>query len=194
MEMKGPETTHKQMSYLTRCIQLDPFVLYPPYKQTWLHSWGTGAMKPVLNAKTLEYGKCTLVYEAVSYVANTSALPTPLKSRRQTLISGGEYGYTLVPVPLLPKSPKSLPRRHRQRLTPFLPFLSAPPFHHRTGEEEHNKDLFLPKAASCTASFLPATFHLSWHNHPMTGLKVIQFPSDILVGNHPPFKVPKKTK
>ena len=60
MDMKGPETTHKQTSSLTRSIQLDPFVLYPPYKQTWLHSWGTDTTNPALNGKTLEYGKRTL--------------------------------------------------------------------------------------------------------------------------------------
>lgn len=90
-------------------------------------------------------------------------------------------------------TPKSLLCRRRQCLTPFLPFFSAL-FRCRTEEEELNKDLFLPKAASCTASFLPANFHLSWHNHPVTGLKVIRFPSDVLMGNHPPFKVQKKKK
>lgn len=32
MEMKGPETTKKQTSYLTHDIQLKLFVLYPLYK------------------------------------------------------------------------------------------------------------------------------------------------------------------
>lgn len=79
MEMKGPETTYKQTSYLTHCTQLNPFVLDPPYEQAQLHSWSTGAMKPVLNGKTMEYGKCCPVYKAVGYRVNTSVLPTSLR-------------------------------------------------------------------------------------------------------------------
>jgi len=71
--------------------------------------------------------------------------------------------------PLLPK------RALEKCLTPLLPFLSAPLSCCKEEEQESNKDLFIPKAALCTASFMPAIFPLSWHSHPMTllqGLKL----------------------
>lgn len=91
-------------------------------------------------------------------------------------IPGKGYCYFTLHFPSLPK------RTLEKRLTPLLSFLSAPLFCCRE-EQESNKDLFIPKAALCTALFVPAVFPLSWHSHPVTGLKVIQFPTDTMVGN-----------
>lgn len=74
------------MSNCTHCIQLDPFVLHPPCKHTRLQSWGTSAGKPDLMKKSWKYGKGTLVYRAVSYTANISALPLLLCLREKTLL------------------------------------------------------------------------------------------------------------
>lgn len=93
----------------------------------------------------------------------------PLKSKGNTHIPGKGHCDTTLHFPLLPK------RALEKCLTPLLPFLSAPLSCCKEEEQESNKDLFIPKAALCTASFMPAIFPLSWHSHPMTllqGLKL----------------------
>lgn len=92
-----------------------------------------------------------------SYIANTSALPTPLRSRGKTLISRTDYDCILLHVPLLHQKElnPSCVDTDSEHLTPFLPsFLSAPPSHHRTKEKEYNKDLFLPALPHSLSIFM----------------------------------------
>lgn len=146
-----------------------------PHTSTHGHIPGAQMQGNQTMKKSWKYGKGTLVYRAVSYTANTSALPLllHLAERHLSLVKN-----MALCVPLLPQSPKSLPCRCRQSHT--FSFISL-------SFSFLQQDVRFIPSKSCTTSFhcLPATFHVSWHYHPTRKFKVRQFPGDSLKGNHP---------
>lgn len=122
-----------------------------PHTSTHGHIPGAQMQGNQTMKKSWKYGKGTLVYRAVSYTANTSALPLllHLAERHLSLVKN-----MALCVPLLPQRALNLSRVDAGSLTPFLSFLSASPFCSRMS------DLFLPKAAlrHFTACQQPSTF------------------------------------
>lgn len=141
-------------------------MLYPPSsKQTQLHSWGTGATKPVSKGKTLDYDMHSCLQRSQLWRQHISIALSSLKEAGSSLV---KKTLLLLHGPLLPQSALNpSPCRCRQCLTLLLPLLSATLLCCRKEEDKH-KDFFLLKAASCSATC--QKFSLSWHNHPTTGL------------------------
>lgn len=140
----------------------------------------------------LEYGKCTLVYEAVNYLASISVLPTALKARGKTLVSSKEYDYALVSVLLLPQRALNASYIDTDSVSHLLSHFSQILLF-VAGQRRMN-----PRKIFSSQKLHPALPHscqqLFILSGTMTRLKVIRFSSNLLVENHPSFKVPEKRK